>query len=243
MSQALQREVTIIIAAVVSTMAGGLFSTQSPAPTLSAQTVCSVDKGGEDKNCTLYIDVLSTSEVINTTDLKITVDSLSGGTRFFTTITEESPQDINGTGAGVPSQCLPNSARSNLQFGGFDLRSGVQMSGKIILSNTSDVVKYNLTAGEIIPAHAYIDFADKTTGDADPEKYGPYLKLNRPTTLPPEYLGSYYLFNDGWDYSKGTGILTGYGIGTLNPGDEVSVKIIYIPNGQTIYSSNVKVVS
>lgn len=68
--------VTLIIAAVVSAMAGGVFTAQSPAPTISAKVTCSVDTAADakDKNCTLNIDVLSTSEAIDTKDLKITVD-------------------------------------------------------------------------------------------------------------------------------------------------------------------------
>jgi len=237
--------VTLIIAAVVSAMAGGVFTAQSPAPTISAKVTCSVDTAADakDKNCTLNIDVLSTSEVIDTKDLKITLDSLSGGARLFTTITADRPQDINGTGAGVPSECLPGSARSNLQYGKFDLRSGVQMSGKVILTDSSKFAEYDLTAGDDIPSEAYSDSADPETAAEDPEKYGPYMKLNKPDNLPAKYKGHYYLFNDGWEYSKKTGILTKHDTAYLNPGDKVSVKIIYIPNGQTVYSSDVKVVS
>ena len=117
------------------------------------------------------------------------------------------------------------------------------MSGKVILADSSNTVEYNLTAGDPIPDHAYSDSADPETGAKDPEKYGPYMKLNKPNTLPAKYKGHYYLFNDGWEYSKKTGILTKHGTGYLSPGDKVSVKIIYIPNGQTVYSSDVKVVS
>ncbi len=242
--------VTIIIAAVVSTMAGGLFSTQSPAPTLSAATEYSLSNG-------LSIDVLSVSEAIDTADLKIQIDALANKTRFFATIDGKS-EGVTGTGAGITYENM-----TPPDFGNFTLVSGVKVSGDVTL-RTSEGIVYDISGTDAFPdgsiAKSYAPAAGQTPPDVslwdvegvplgqnDPP-INNYDKMHR---INPSHSMYYYMikFNDGWTHQKGeknTGVgatLTYYPAGDLNPGDKVSVKVIYTPNSQTIYSSDVRVVS
>lgn len=231
--------VTIIIAAVVSTMAGGLFSTQSPAPTISANTEYSLSKG-------LSIDVLSTSEVIDTKDLKVELNSLVNGQRLSTTVSATSPHTVNGTGAGVAY-----TNREAPLFGNFALKSGVKMSGNATLRSSEGIV-HDVSGTKDIPAAAIKHDLlpdqtppDVTTwGSKTADQLPTYWKMHKLDQEHPKY---YHMieFNNGWTYQKGDKTVTYYP-GTedlLKAGDKVSVKIIYVPNGQTIYSSDVKVVS
>ena len=230
--------VTIIIAAVVSTMAGGLFSTQSPAPTLSAATEYSLSNG-------LGIDVLSVSEAIDTADLKIQVDALANKTRFFATVSGVPPGDdsITGTGAGITYENLATPA-----FGNFTLVSGVKMSGDVTL-RTSEGTAYNASEDGFPADSVKVDIAPDqseppytTWGGKTETDLSKHWKMNKLPDTHPQYYHM-MLFNDGWEWTKSTSIITYYPEGDLNPGDKVSVKIVYVPNGQTIYSSDIRVVS
>ena len=260
MSQALQREVTIIIAAVVSTMAGGLFSTQSPAPTLSAATEYSLSNG-------LSIDVLSVSEAIDTKDLEIQVDALADGQRFSTTISKADPGDITGTGAGVNFTHWRNDLPP---FGNFTLRSGVKMSGDVTLRSSEGEV-HDISGSSAIPTEAIAEAYAPADGVKDPsgeyttpptkwtvnggelgDDEGVLSGLPKMHRLDPSNGHYYYIiqFNDGWTYdfkrlpgNTFENTVTYYPEGDLKAGDKVSVKVIYKTNGQTIYSSDIRVVS
>ena len=231
--------VTIIIAAVVSGFAGGVFSAQSPAPTISAKAEYSLENG-------LNIDVLSTSEVIDTKDLKIQLDSLADGQRLSATITADRPQDINGTGAGVPYKV--DRRRSLCPFGEFNLKSGVQMSGPVTL-RSSQGEEHDVSGTNSIPDGACSDEiapdeGGQTWGDNTADDLKDYDKLN---WLDEGHSKHNYMvkLNDGWSYDTNNQKFIYYP-GTkdlLKIGDKISIKIVYLPNGQTIYSSDVKVVS
>lgn len=233
--------VTIIIAAVVSTMAGGLFSTRSPAPTISAVTEYSLSNG-------LSIDVLSVSEAIDTADLELRLDSLTEGTRHSAVVVGSAPRGVTGSGAGITYD-----AGNPPAFGNFSLMSGVKLSSTGAgIFRSSEGTAYNVTESEF-PAGSVLkeiapdgsDPKNATTwgGQTDTE-LSDYWKMNR---LPAEHPRYYWMmkFNEGWEWNKGKSTITYYPLSNdvLKAGDKVSVKVVYVPNGQTIYSSDVRVVS
>ncbi len=234
--------VTIIIAAVVSGFAGGLFTSQSPAPTVSAATEYSLSNG-------FSMEVLSVSKPIDTADLELQLDALANGTRLSATIKGSAPMDITGSGAGITYV-----NRTPPEFGNFTLTSGIKMSSPdvsffrssvgdaTVIGDTTDPFPSGSVADEIAPDQtppAVTTWSGKTSSELSD-----YWKMNSLNAEHPRY---YYMmkFNDGWVWTKSTRTITYYPLsdGELTGGDKISVKLIYIPNGQTIYSSDVVVVS
>jgi len=240
-SLALQREVTIIIAAVVSTMAGGLFSTQSSAPTLSAATEYSLSNG-------LSIDVLSVSEAIDTKDLEIKIDVLANKTRHFAEVTADAPRNVTGSGAGITY-----TNNTNPDFGNFTLKSGVKLSSTDAgIFRSSEGTAYNVTEDNAFPAGSVKEDLSpdqsappySTWGGKTSEQLSKHWKMNNLPDTHPQYYHM-MLFNDGWEWAKKPTTITYYPLSNeaLKSGDKASVKIVYVPNGQTIYSSDIRVVS
>jgi FlaG/FlaF family flagellin (archaellin) len=235
--------VTIIIAAVVSGFAGGLFASQSPAPTVSAATEYSLSNG-------FSMEVLSVSEPIDTANLELQLDALANGTRVSATITGSEPSGVTGSGAGITYV-----NRTPPEFGNFTLTSGIKMSSPggvglfrssegtaTVIGNTTDAFPAGSVADEIAPDQTPPDVT--TWGGQSSSQLSDYWKMN---TLNAAHSKYYWMmkFNDGWVWTKNSRTITYYQLsnGDLTSGDKVSVKLIYIPNGQTIYSSDVVVVS
>jgi len=119
--------VTIIIAAVVSGMAGGLASTTKTAPQLTMDVTIK-DTGSADGSSYVLFDVKSVSEPIPTKNLKITTMwALSNGTIGGTTLSTSNASFV-GFGAGVTGdQVTSGSYNVSQYFGNVTLIPGTTM--------------------------------------------------------------------------------------------------------------------
>jgi archaeal type IV pilus assembly protein PilA len=227
--------VTIIIAAVVSGYAGGLIGNTQKSPTL-AMDVRIVNTGtwigsGFFASVTGASDAISTKDTKLVTQWKTTYRSngtaLMGGNvsvggvqnsycyigmKTNKAIWSKVPYGF-GKGAGDVSGQNPTNPQTkpNQQFGNYSLIQGTSLSA----------TPYGTTSGTAIGG---------APGLSDTSGYG---------VVTP------YTYSTGGNYTAdqfdATQAVLGMNWENLKPGDAVSVKVVYIPSGQTIYQKTVSV--
>jgi FlaG/FlaF family flagellin (archaellin) len=208
--------VTIIIAAVVSSFAGGIGSTTSKAPTLSMDVT--IKNTGIAKTSYILFDVKSTSEAIPSKDLKIitTWSSTNGnqggnttaaGLNFPNTITGTDEKDRYqaplGFGRGVTiigtTQNTSTPYDPSQMFGNYSLTTGTTMKNSAWYTTTTNGYGYG------------------TSPYSYPESYttGGYID------------GMQAILGGNWNATR--------------PGDYVSINIFHIPSGKVIFTKDVAV--
>ena len=208
--------VTIIIAGVVAVFAGNMAGSTEAAPVISLET--ELVNGGNYYNSHFSMKVLSVSEPIPTSDLKLTttwydktnkkwVTTSTGDHQSTWTVTtkkgtSEMPGSPYGYGSGIADQNsgLPNS--EDQQFGNYTLIGGTVM--------------YTYPAGQ---TGGFIN-KDSTTGYLSGSYVGTFAEAD-------QYDGMQSVFGKGWE--------------NLKAGDTVNVKLIHTPSGSTIYEKDVVV--
>lgn len=211
--------VTIIIAAVVSGFAGSIMTSKEKAPTIAMDI--KIQNGGTFANSFFQAKIISVSDPINTTNLKLVTTWGKNGANYVTTVVPGSSVTnwsitrtyVTGApwgyGPGVSS--MNSGVPSNVaqRFGNYTLFGGTIM--------------YALPAGQ---AGGFVNASSPAT-----DGYG--------VTTP-------YQYSSGWVYSAGSmadGMQTVLGNGweILRTGDTVNVKVIHIPSGAVIFNKNVVV--
>lgn len=208
--------VTIIIAAVVSAMAGGLGTTSTKAPTLSMDVT--IKNTGVAKTSYILFDVKATSEAIPTKDIKIITswssnNGIKGGNTTAAGL--NFPNSITGTDEKDKYQ-------SPLGFG-----DGVTISG--IKQNTSTPYdpgqmfgNYSLTPGTTMKNSAWY------TSISDGYGYG-----TSSYSYPESYASNSFV--------DGMQAILGGNWNATRPGDHINVNIFHIPSGKVIFSKDVVV--
>jgi len=212
--------VTIIIAAVVSTFAGGMMKSEQTAPQASFECVISND--GSWGGSSFDLTCLGTSEGIPTKDLRLVTSwKASDGTTGGATITGPSiePNTHYKNATGTPESTY----HSPLGFGpgaGDWVASGNYTSSQ-------HFGNYTIMAGTAMHNSAY----------GWNETYGGYGGTP----------GSRYQYTDGSTFSLANQdcdammAILGEDWYHLRPGDVVSVKLAHIPSGKVIFEKNVVV--
>jgi FlaG/FlaF family flagellin (archaellin) len=209
--------VMIIIAAVVSGFAGSLVSGKEKSPSISMDVT--IKNAGSFSNSYFEAKVLSLSEPIPTSNLKLVTTWAKDGTTHVTTTNPG--QSVTtwtfggkignitgapwGYGPGVNdmNSGIPNKVEQ--QFGNYTLYGGTLM--------------YALPAGQ---AGGYIDSSSMDpNGGYDANKYS----------------GSYL----NGTYVDGMQTVLGEGWEVLSTGDIVNLKLVHTPSGSTIFNKNVVV--
>ncbi|HNX16965.1 MAG TPA: type IV pilin N-terminal domain-containing protein [Methanoregula sp.] len=218
--------VMIIIAAVVSGFAGSLVSGKKTSPSMSMDVT--IKNAGSFSNSYFEAKVLSISEPVNTSELKIVTTWAKAGTTHVTNtlpghnvtyweFTGDAGKKIGnitgapwGYGPGVDNMNAGVPNKEEQRFGNYTLIGGTMI--------------YALPAGQ---AGGFID----PTSPSENGGYG----INTP-----------YKYTDSWVYTPGVeadGMQTilGEGWEVLRAGDFVNVKLIYTPTGSAIFEKNVVV--
>jgi archaeal type IV pilus assembly protein PilA len=207
--------VTIIIAAVVSTYAGGLGKTEQKPPTASID--CHITNDGTWGGSGFDLTVLSVSEAIPTKNLKlvtswkasdgtangttVTGPNLVGGNTHYGTTSYNSPL---GFGPGVNQSGLTSPYYSDQMYGNYSLMAGTRMHNGPYGGMTVNAAGYGTS-----PSTRYtytFDSSKFTTNDAD----------SMMAILGPD-----------WYH--------------LRPGDIVQIKMIHIPSGKEVFDKSVAV--
>ncbi|HJJ48535.1 MAG TPA: type IV pilin N-terminal domain-containing protein [Methanocorpusculum sp.] len=206
--------VTIIIAGVVAVFAGNMGSDTKAAPVLTLDT--KMVNGGEYYNSYLQMEVLSVSEPIKTSDLKITTKWYdSENSKWVSTSTGEHPSTWDfkgknmtaspfGYGNGIAKQNSGIPTNSEQQFGNYTLIGGTVMyaypagqKGGFI--NKADSVEDGYTSGGYVGKFASDD----------------------------EYDGMQSVLGKGWE--------------ELKTGSTVNIVILHLPSNQIIYDKDITV--
>lgn len=215
--------VVIIIAAVVSGFAGGLVEGKQKAPALTMDV--SIKNTGFYASSIFKADVLSVTEPIPTKDLKLVTSwSNSAGTTGGAEVTGVA-NVFGWTGAGFKPTGTDGQGTAPWGYGqgvkkvntGKPGETDQQFGNYVLLGGTT---MYAYPAGQ---SGGYVS-GNGTTG------YGVVTN------------GVY----SDWVYSDGTTVdgmqaVLGTGWETLKTGDIVSVKVIHVPTGMTIFKNNVVV--
>ncbi|MGB7788624.1 type IV pilin N-terminal domain-containing protein [Methanoregula sp.] len=231
--------VTIIIAAVISGFAGGLMGNAHKSPTL--QMDVKISNSGSWYGSGFYANVHGVSEPISTKNIKL----VTSWTAYNTT-TQTSVTGGNTSIGGVVNSyyyitqkqyiVIPNAVPS-----GF----GVGITNESSAAQDSDP--------DMLPAQMFGNYTlmQGTSMIAQPEgANGPGISTSEGSLL-----GGYGVLTP-FQYSNDPGSYNGPGSGQIDPmqavlgtgwenlraGDTVSVKIVYVPTGQTIFSKDVAVV-
>lgn len=245
--------VTIVIAAIVAGFAGGLISTVESSPTLSLDT--------EATTSDLTMEVLSVSEAIDTSNLKIIVSTAKGGSLYEGTL-----DTITGTGTGITY----TSGGNGEDWGTYELLAGTKMNAEnfvasLYSTNTSDQTVYNLSETIVAGSgNAAFDAGieavaveNTTTGNYDSEYISASSSISPFTDMPnaagnmiyswvkvrssDAANGKLVLTNDGWTALRGANTLTQTPSATLAKGDTIKVSIIYLPTTTAIYTKELVV--
>jgi len=211
--------VTIIIAAVVSGFAGSMIGSKDKAPTIAMDVA--IKNAGTFANSYFEAKVISVSQPVNTSDLKMVTTWGKNGANHVSTMvpgssltywTWSSNRTIKGApwGYGPGVTAMNSGIPNNLEqeFGNYTLYGGTLMY--------------------VVPAGQGGGFVNATNPAST--GYG--------VVTPYTYTG--------WTYAKGTSVdgmqtLLGDGWETLRSGDTVHVKLVYTPSGSVIFDKNVVV--
>ncbi|RXE56266.1 hypothetical protein ABH15_09025 [Methanoculleus taiwanensis] len=207
--------VTLIIAAVVSGFAGDLASSQKKTPTITMTT--EIVNTGYYYGSGMTMRVISVSEPIPTSDVKIVIDWTAKNGEKNSTVVLPNVNNVNygsylfpapfATGPGVESFGMNNVKTVDQHFGNYTLTAGTLMRA--------------------YPAGAW--------GPNSDESYGGY-GVTTPT----------YEYKDGTGFTADTdmdfiqGVL-GKNWNNLHEGDVVNVRLVHTPSGKVIYNEEVKV--
>jgi len=233
--------VTIVIAAVVATMAGGLVTNVEKTPSVAV----SVDAGGASGSgwskvpSTLSLTFQSVSEPISSSDLMISL-SVQNKTGYHLAGSEL----FTASGKGIA-----NLTDGSNEFGNFTVSAGTTISGTIGVANETvydydDV--YNdsaLYASAVIDNIAPDDDTHNTWKGLPDSAYPNYNKLGNFAGTPVNDAWHMVYLGDGWDLThKNPWKLTQttYDIDIVS-GDKLGISIIYKPSGQTLFETSVVV--
>jgi archaeal type IV pilus assembly protein PilA len=226
--------VTIIIAAVVSSFAGGLANGQEAAPSLSAD-IRITNTGNYVETCGFMMNIVGTDKPIPTKNLKMTTAwTARDGTKGGVTI---EPWDGNW------SHC-------NYQYG-----SGSTISARHGPTASGSGVNSSATAGS-----ATVDGITYKYSSSTETFFGNYtlqagttMKMSAMSTYGVESTGTRYEYGSASNYVYGSilanGVITADGMQAmlgqewnhLRPGDQVTVTIYHIPSGKLILKKVVTV--
>ncbi|HJJ28788.1 MAG TPA: type IV pilin N-terminal domain-containing protein [Methanocorpusculum sp.] len=213
--------VTIIIAGVVAVFAGSMAGSTEAAPVISLET--ELVNGGNYYNSHFSMKVLSVSEPIPTSDLKITTTWYDKtNAKWVTTSTG----DISTSWSWQDQKPTPGT-HTVTGTSPYGYGSGVAEVNTGVPNNEQGFGSYTLVGGTSMQAypagqaHGYIDKNDKAS-----EGY---------------FDGSYTGFAEGSGSADAMQSIFGYGWENLKSGDTVNVKLIYLPSGTAIYEKDVVV--
>ncbi|MBP2134047.1 FlaG/FlaF family flagellin (archaellin) [Methanomicrobium sp. W14] len=238
--------VTIIIATVVSGFAGGLVASGSQkSPALSMDV--KITNSGTWTGSGFSAVVTGVSEPIQTSDLKIVTSWKTKMKYNYGTANEELEQIKNGTiitGGNTSAGRVANvnvieplSASSGLNVASIaPYGSGLAtVPGEPAVSGNAltqykvpewQFGNYTLTTGVSMSAKPYGELKDGT-GKAYTSGYG--------VKSPFAYT------SDSRDYTDPMQAVLGYGWEELRSGDTVSVKVVFVPTGKTVFSKDIPV--
>lgn len=240
--------VTIIIAAVVSTFAGGLANSQESTPAITLDV--SIKNSGGWATSYFKADVLSVSEPIDTAKVKLI-------TRWSTT-SKEKVEYI------TPGNTTETRNKGDLISGGATVQSAGNDSN--VLGWTGGKFGVNTTYGDgngTAPWGYGMGVQEPNSGkpNAVSQQFGRYSLIGGTImkTYPAGQSGGFgvasgtsgygietpYVYTD-WGYNSTTTVdgmqaVLGQNWEHLRSGDTVNVKMIYIPTGAVIYDRNVVV--
>jgi len=211
--------VVIIIAAVVSGFAGGLIGGQQKTPALTMDV--QIKNTGYYATSNFEAKVLSVTEAIPTKDLKLVTSwTNSSGGKGGATITKAT----NVFGWEVGRSPYPAIAPWGYGPGVVASNSGVPSSLEQQFGN------YSLLGGTIMtawPAGQTAGYITVASGDG----YG---------------TATQYVYADSWPYASGSKVdgmqaVLGPNWESLRAGNNVNIKVIYLPSGATLLDKNVVV--
>jgi len=210
--------VTIIIAAVVSGFSGGLMGDQKKAPSLTADV--KIVNSGFYASSIFQMDILSVTEPISTSDLKlVTIWSNSAGDQGGAEVTKA--HNVFGwNGAGFPAA---GTAPWGYGQGVKSFNTGKPGDANQQFGN------YTLIGGTTMFAYPAGQSGGYMTGNGT-AGYGVVTNgeySNWPYTASTTVDGMQAVLGDNWE--------------TLKTGDLVTVKLVYVPSGMTIFKKDVVV--
>jgi len=213
--------VTIIIAAVVSALAGGLGTSTAKSPTLAMDVT--IKNTGLAASSYILFDVQAVSDPIPTSDLKITTS--------WTAANGERGGNTTAAGLNYPNTLTGSATKyqyqSPLGFGKGVTIVGTQQKTSAPYDAGQMFGNYTLTPGTTMKnSPGYTG----TWAASDCEGYGCDT-----TTVTP------YTYNGWTGYVDGMQAILGGNWNATRPGDVVTVKVIHIPSGKAIFNKNVVV--
>jgi archaeal type IV pilus assembly protein PilA len=247
--------VTIIIAAVVSGFAGGLVNGQSKSPALTMDV--KISNTGSYVGSGFTAVVLSTSEPINTKDLRLV-------TSWMTTMKIPTSADLSTTQQAIPVGTLFNGGNTSLPTSKnvlcwqgmqtnvvtnwatapFAIGPGIANTNAMDpIGNKTDLQSKptgwfgNYTLQQGVTLYAYPYGSDSGTAIAGAPGLASDCGYNGVT--PYSYAAASGKYENG--QVDPTAAVLGTGWEQLRVGDTVNVKVIYVPTGAAIYSRDVTV--
>jgi len=214
--------VTIIVAAVIATFAGGLTAGKQVAPVIALDV--KMVNGGNFYDSYFEADVLSVSEPIPTSDLKITTSWLKNtgdkaNSTWVSTSTGELP--VNWT---VP---LNGGNKAVIPAAPWGYGANVNANSGVPSNSEQGFGNYTLIGGTVL----YVYPAGQTGGFVTPGAVNPttggYKNFEYTGTPDDQIDGMQSLFGDGWE--------------TLKAGSKVNVKIVHVPSSTTIFEKEITV--
>lgn len=246
--------VTIIVAAVVSGFAGGLVGSQQKSPTLSMDV--KIWNTGSYMGSGFTAKVLGVSQPINSKDLKLV-------TAWTTTMKDPSSVDLSATQAALSkgavfnggNSSLPNSANVQCWQGmktkamtswataPFAVGMGIDSSK----ANQMDPIGKSATADQKVQWFGQYALQQGTILYATPfgSESGTALGGNGAAAASGYNGATPYAYTGSGNYGSGQvdpmQAVLGGGWEQLRPGDNVNVKVIYVPTGAAIFNKDVAV--
>jgi len=216
--------VMIIIAAVVSGFAGSLVGGKEKSPSISMDVT--IKNAGSFSNSYFEAKVLSLSEPIPTSNLKLVTMWAKDGTTHVTTVV---PGDSAGNWSVTlqGTACILKGAPWGYGPGVTNMNSGVPDKVEQEFGN------YTLYGGTLmysLPAGQSGGFIDPASAASD--GYGVLTAY--------AYNGTYSTYQAGTN-ADGMQTVLGNGWEALRTGDIVNVKLVHTPSGSTIFNKNVVV--
>ena len=224
--------VTIIIATVVSGFAGGLVAEDSrKSPNLAMDV--KITNSGTWAGSSFSATVTGVSEPIQTSDLKIITswkknDVIGGNTSVGNV--------VNAIEPSVTSSGLNVASTAPYGFGMATVPGESAISGSSLTPNKAperQFGNYTLATGVSLSAQPFGGMSDGT-GDSYTDEEGHLCGYGAVS----KYI---YTGLDSDDYTDPMQAVLGYGWEELRSGDIVSLKVIFVPTGKTIFAKDITV--
>ncbi|ADN37197.1 conserved hypothetical protein [Methanolacinia petrolearia DSM 11571] len=237
--------VVIIIATVVSGFAGGLVAGNSQkSPTLSMDV--KISNSGTWTNSGFSAIVTGVSEPIQTSDLKIITSWKTRMKYNYGTANDELRLVTNGTvftGGNTTAGKVANVFEPSIATAGLNVASIAPYGSGMATAPGESAVSGNFLTPYKVPEWQFGNYTLTTGVSMSAKPYGGMHDGTGNAYTSGYGVDSLFAYTSDSDaYTDPMQAVLGYGWEELRSGDTVSVKVIFVPTGKTIFSKDVSVV-